>query len=890
MKLFRFFVIASIACLSTAFLGGCSDDEGVDNRDLDYGYVQFKLYKEASYDGTRAVKPQLDYLSEASKVKVTLYYNEQTIAQTLTLSAADKPSAEFGLRSEKLKLLTGSYQIITFSLYDANDELLYNGTPLDNTLEVVSGGLSVRDLTVNVAPRGKVRFRITKDMSGFHETPGKTRAVEREYTFDEIAFMKLTVKHRITNEQTVFDMLPTKFTTHFKDDTEEGAPEDKEDGYQTSTLTCDTLLSLKAGDYTLASFETYDKNKLLLETNNRPAGEGFSIEDNKTTKTDVKVTLYEADEYIRDYYALYQIWKALDGENWYYRGESFVQGANWDFNKDPDMWGNQPGVELHSNGRVAKIDISEFGFRGHLPAAIGQFSELIELALGTHGDTNLLGYDPSLALDKSLTERKRTRMERNKAFLELIHTPTQVSEPIAFALAEHNISIPATSLYKEYSEDEIIDRKTGLQKNIRPYDVIHGKLVNGLKSVDPAIGKLQKLESLNIANGELESLPDEIADLKSLTDLEIYNCPKMIRFPMGVAAMPELISLNISNNAQWSPEELYKGLDAIANGPSKEKLQILYATNNKLKEVPESFSNLKKIGLLDLSKNQIETIHPFGKEVAPVQLYLDNNNLTHLPVDSEGYFCNTDDTETFSVTYNKLAKVPNIFSAKSKFGMKSVDFSYNEIDGFEGEDTNSYKGIRVSTFTLSGNPRLTKFPKCFAQSNSMIGYIVLRACSISEFPKGCFDSKNSAALMSLDLSYNALKELPEDFTAEKLPYFYGIDVSYNAFDKFPWGPLDCKGLTVFSIRGQRDAEGRRCLREWPTGIYKHTGLRGFYIGSNDLRKIDDTISYLIYQLDISDNPNITFDASEICYYWKQGVYTLIYDKTQNILNCDKMLE
>ena len=76
----------------------------------------------------------------------------------------------------------------------------------------------------------------------------------------------------------------------------------------------------------------------------------------------------------------------------------------------------------------------------------------------------------------------------------------------------------------------------------------------------------------------------------------------------------------------------------------------------------------------------------------------------------------------------------------------------------------------------------------------------------------------------------------------------------------------------------------------PLGLYQHTGLRGFYIGSNDLRKIEDTISYLIYHLDISDNPNITFDASAICYYWQQGVYNLIYDKTQNILNCDKMLE
>ena len=52
----------------------------------------------------------------------------------------------------------------------------------------------------------------------------------------------------------------------------------------------------------------------------------------------------------------------------------------------------------------------------------------------------------------------------------------------------------------------------------------------------------------------------------------------------------------------------------------------------------------------------------------------------------------------------------------------------------------------------------------------------------------------------------------------------------------------------------------------------------------------DTISHLIYHLDISDNPNITFDASAICYYWQQGAYNLIYDKTQNILNCDKMLE
>lgn len=159
MKLFKFSVTALLA-LAMAFLGGCSDDDGIDNRDQDYGYVQFKLHKEASYDAlSRAQKPQLDYLSEASKVQVSLYYDGTTITQSLTLSAPDKQSAEFGLRSEKLRLLTGQYQIITFSLFNADDELIYNGMPGEERLDIVAGGLVSHDLTVDVEPRGTVRFR-----------------------------------------------------------------------------------------------------------------------------------------------------------------------------------------------------------------------------------------------------------------------------------------------------------------------------------------------------------------------------------------------------------------------------------------------------------------------------------------------------------------------------------------------------------------------------------------------------------------------------------------------------------------------------------------------------------------------------------------------------------
>ena len=342
---------------------GCTKQTEPDYRNDSYGYVQFKLYKEASY-GTRAVKPMLDYLAEACKVKVTLGYQGTTIAQSLTLHAAEG-AAELGLRSDKLQLLTGCYEMVAFALYDTQDELLYTGTPAVATqFEVIPGGLTMQDITVEVTERGSVRFTLKKDIADFSGAP--TRAVDRQYTFDEIKYVTLTVgkvlqSGSVTNPLKI-EKLPAKFSVHFD---EEDEFSDKE-GYRTSTIACDSLVTLPAGKYRVVSYETYDSSKSLLENNNSPKLSEFTIEDNVTTDADVRVTLYQSDEYIKDYYALYEIWKSLNGESWYYVGENWARGANWEFNKDPDLWGDQPGVELHSNGRVAKIDISDFAFSGHL--------------------------------------------------------------------------------------------------------------------------------------------------------------------------------------------------------------------------------------------------------------------------------------------------------------------------------------------------------------------------------------------------------------------------------------------------------------------------------------------------------------------------------------------
>ena len=864
MRIFKFNISAILAVLSFFVVASCARVEEPDYREKEYGYVQFKLYKEASYPETKA---QLEYLRDVAKLKVTLRYEDNLISQTLVVSAANDDAAEFGLRSDKLKLLSGDYQVVTYVLYNKLDEPVYESTPTEQHLSfsVVAGGLSVHDLLADVVERGKVRFNIVKNISDFTDIP-TTKAAARGYTFDEIEYMTVSVK--TGNTTTTFEMLPADFSIHFEDNG------DDTDGYQTSSLSCDSLLVLRAGAYQVTSYTLYDSSKKMLEVSS-DVNSTFEVSDNKITEAKVPVKLHESDEYIKDYYALYNIWKALHGEEWYYNGEDYPVGTNWDFNKDPDLWGDQPGVSLHSNGRVAMINLSGYGFYGHMPSDIGQLTQLVELYLGSHNDSNLSEFDP------------KTRFERHKKYMSSLHPATPMAEPIARALAENNIYTPETEFYRTMTESQVIDQATG-RSLIQPKDMSAGKVTNGLLSLPPEFGNLAKLEQLFIANSKITTLPMEMANLTSLTDIEVYNCPDMVEFPMALTVLPELVSANLACNPQWSAEEALKGLKGLATGPSKEKIQILYYLGNKLEVLPKEIKNMKKIGLLDFTSNNIHTIEEaWGTDIKPVQLYLDNNKLTSFPVDENGIFCFMEDAETFSARNNRLTEFPDIFSAKSVYTIVTIDFSYNQISSIQNGD--NFKGVNVETLTLANNSTLTKYPVEFAKSNSKVMFMNLRGCNLVEIPEESFVYENSIYLTSLDLSYNDLSDLPWTLHAGNLPYLYGVELSFNRFKEFPWEPLDSQYLTVYAVRAQRDENGARCLSDWPEGIYQHRGLRGLYLGSNNFGKIQDTISTICYYLDISDNPNIVFDASDICYAIQMGAYILIYDKTQNILNCDILL-
>jgi Leucine-rich repeat (LRR) protein len=834
------------------FATGCSDDKDtpVSAR---YGYVQFKLFKRASYNkSSMAANNELEYLAEAGKMRIVLMSNEDgsEISQTVTLNPMGN-DAELGLRSEKIELLAGSYNVVGYYLYKVVGQelvLILGGSPAETvTIDVAEGGLAVTDLTVNVVERGKVKFSLSKNM-----VQNKSVDNADNFNFKNVAFATVTVENQFTKVKTVFQKIPVKYKVVLDDS-----------GFSNAIAVSDTALVLEAGTFKAYSYELYDKSKRLLEADKVLANPSFQVADNKVSDVDVAVNIYYSAAYIQDYIALRKIWEALDGPNWSYDDLQYPLGTNWNFDKDIDLWGVQPGIDIDSQGRITILNMGSFGPRGRVPDEIGLLTELKVLTLGTHSDRIGGNMPEQWGAKVTTTHKDEWRNDYYNRFIKK-DIRSSFSEPLQKGFELKGKPVEHAAMSSGTTRDAGV-----------------GVLTNGITGISKEISKLVKLQQLFIANGKFTDFEagTDFSKLENLTDVELYNCPSMKQFPSALATAPNIELLNLADNPQISGADFVAGLDNFAKAPVGGKLQILYLRNNMLETLPASFKNLKKLGKLDCGNNQLKTIPAFGKDINLVQLNMEFNQIEVIPED----FCGFEDVESFVFSNNKLTKFPNLFDANTIYGMTSVDFSNNQITEFEGGD--NFKGIYVQTLSLGGN-RLKKFPGILFNKNSRIGSLLLAGNGIEEFPEGSLDGKYTYMLESLDLTFNKLTKLPKDFNAVTLPYLYGIDMSHNRFSSFPLQPLNIASLVVFGLRNQADADGTRIMREWPTGISTVPSLRALYLGGNDLRKIDDTISPNIRIFEIKDNPNISIDVSGVCAYIRAGLYTLIYDPSQDIRGCD----
>lgn len=867
----KFILLSAIITSTLLLLSACQRDNTTE-QSVDYGYVAFRLVKCSSLEDEAEVKTRarLDWLSDAHKVTVTMQQLDDltTLSQTLPITYYDKELAEWGVTSDKLRMLTGGYKVLGYKLYDNLDNELMDAQCEGVEFEVVKGGLSVCQIGVEDAvERGKVAFRLVKHL--FEET-----RAEGNYLFESIKAVDVTVKHGFTGKSTTLEVRKVSLKEEFVEGSMDETLYDRNG--LTVYIECEESFWLDAGDYTITSYTTYSdaKAKSVLETASiANLNVKFSVEDNQLhVVEDVPILLSKTAEHILDYMALKEIWLALDGENWSFYGEEYPAGSNWDFNKDIDMWGDQPGVTLNAEGRVENLNLSGFGARGVVPDAIGRLTDLKLLYLGNHNEL-IGGYDDTKRIDaKNYYERVLKRDAREGLSGEL-------KGVINRDAAQR--SIPASR----------IERK----------DVAFGNLTNGITGISRAMMRLTKLEQFFIANSPITTEGFFVGEkeeswswsnFENLMDVEIYNCPNLTALPHDlITELPAIQSLNVAMNYGISGEQLKADWEALIDGKSGDKVQILYIGFNNLEQTPsyDYLKRMSKIGLLDCNSNRLRVVHPFGKEVCPTTIILDYNQIEEIYPAEDGYFCGLNQLEDFTCSNNRLTKLPDLFNAKSVYTMISVDFSSNDISELgawkEGEE---WRGVNTSTLNLADN-NFVELPKRLIGSGSRIETLMLSSNGMRTIEKGALVGANSEYLTTIDLSFNRLKELPyEDFSITNIPFLYGIDLSSNAFEEVPYALLTVDRLTVISIRQQRDDEGNRTLRVWPEGIGNHKGLMALYIGSNNLGKINDTISPYILLFEIKDNPNISIDLSNVCPYIKMGYYELIYDSTQDIRGCDAL--
>lgn len=821
---------------------GCSDDNDL-TKPSQFGYFQLKLQKQMQ---TFAITggSELVNLGDAKKIQIDLLYNNKQVSQTLNVAAVSSEAAEFGLTSETIELLPGEYTVTGYKIFGEYIEgvtegdkapVLQIGEP-DETLRflIVASELNIVKLDIAAQLRGYLSLILNKDLSNIQPETKNAGYDSEKFRYNNIATVQLDLKAGLTGGVREYT-----FKTHR--------------GRADYLHHTDTL-NLRANDYQMVQMRLLDKDNKLIMVVDKP--HRFVIEDQVLSRDSVDVEIPMNDAF-RDYIALYNIWKKMDGKNWYWVGNGVNTGANLLFNysdgtpRPLDLWGNQPGVTLNAQGRIVTLNLGAFNPKGMVPDEIGQLTELQQLYLGNQSDQGSI--DPNegmVGIDK---------------YALMLEGTDILSKRMHIAKEAAALRHPR----KQSSLDAI--NKTVKPFTFAKYSQMDSNYSNRITGVSEEIGKCKNLSYLSVCNGLVEDLPASLSQIEELTDLVLINA-HFSRIPECVFEMNKLIAFSFSEMKKMDKSMIKEDLRRLFDSPSKETIQLLYLTQNNISELPENMSNLVSLGMLELSGNKLTTVPSLGKEVSLVQCYVNENRITSIP---EDWFV-TDDLEKLDLSVNNLTEFPNMFDAKSKYQIEEVNLSGNQISRFPA----GFKGINVEALNLNEN-KLTQFPEEFSTTSSIINFIQVSHNLIDTVTsKSISNLKN---LKAFECQGNRLRYMPWDFNVEQFPYMTGVDLSRNQFAKFPYEVLYVNYLTQLMISNQIDhVTGRRTLTEWPDGIQEHPALRVLDISGNDLRKVIKFPVMLNY-LDIHDNPNIYIEVpQEILVRLAMGTFKLVIDEDQNV--------
>lgn len=266
-------------------------------------------------------------------------------------------------------------------------------------------------------------------------------------------------------------------------------------------------------------------------------------------------------------------------------------------------------------------------------------------------------------------------------------------------------------------------------------------------------GTLGKLSSLKILNTSVVSLTEDIGDLKELQHVELF-C-KRSTFPARFSECSALVFARISFDESASGDLVLS--PKIGN---LKKLETLELTTNKMRGLPDSFSELTALKNLSITAINLQSIpENFGNlsNLESLTLY---GSFTKIP----NSFGNLNKLSSLFLS-GKAETLPESFG-----NLSSLSYFNAETASFKTLPASIGKLKRLKEINMRSN-KIESLPASFSELDAL-ETLNLSNTQLKTFPKAIIALKN---INTINLNNTSTGDIPDDISRMK------ADVSFNLY-------------------------------------------------------------------------------------------------------------
>ena len=292
--------------------------------------------------------------------------------------------------------------------------------------------------------------------------------------------------------------------------------------------------------------------------------------------------------------------------------------------------------------------------------------------------------------------------------------------------------------------------------------------------------------------------------LCNVTSISLNDC-SLTKLPLELFKLPEVISINISNNKLTTVPALTPNCESLdKSGWACAYLAKLDFSSNQITDIPDFLFELPNLKVLNVSTNLIHSVS-MKLWIAPrlCEFRCSHNQLSLIPSCWEEHVnqaAQVIPTPTTSLRFkiSKLSKSLPRFGATIASHFSTITEDSEDYSVTPPIDLNSQGYLYPSDASDSGSEDETRSSEALSNQTSLQNRMIVTSSSglIVDWDKEQATEDKSDCLMILDFSHNQLTSLPPDLPC-LAPKLIRLDVSHNKISDviIPKGfPADLKSL------------------------------------------------------------------------------------------------